>query len=120
VPNVGHMVRLRIRLTAASGREQGELLESLQFQVPRTRLESGSVGCDAWSGTDHTVQYVEDWGTEADVRRRVLSDRFTSLLGIVEAAAEADVRFEFVTETRGLEYVVEVREQFGRSPGDPT
>ena len=113
------MVRLRIRLTAASAREQGELLEGLQFQVPRTRLESGCVGCDAWSGSDSTVQYVEDWATEADVRRRVLSDRFTSLLGVVEAAAEADVRFEFVAETRGLEYVVEVREQFGGSPVDP-
>jgi hypothetical protein len=114
------MVRLRIRLTGASAREQGELLEGLQFQVARTRLETGCVGCDAWSGSDSTVQYVEDWADEADVRRRVLSDRFTSLLGVVEAAAEADVRFEFVAETRGLEYVVEVREQFGGSPVDPS
>jgi hypothetical protein len=109
------MVRLRIRLTAASARDQSELLEGLQFQVPRTRLESGCVG---WSGSDPTVHYLEDWATEEDLRRRVLSDRFTSLLGVVEASTQADVRFEFVTETRGLDYLVEVREQSGPSP-DP-
>jgi len=57
------------------------------------------------------VHYVEDWATEADIRRRVLSERFTSLLAVVEAATKADVQFDFVTERRGLEYVFEVREQ---------
>ena len=54
---------------------------------------------------------VEDWATEADVRRRLLSDRFTSILSVVESAVDADVRFDFVSSTRGLEYIVEVREQ---------
>jgi hypothetical protein len=64
-----------------------------------------------WLGQDSTVHYVEDWATEADIRRRVVSERFTSLLAVVEAATKAEVQFDFVTETRGLEYVFEVREQ---------
>ena len=105
------MVRLNVTLNAASVRDAENLVEGLRFQVPGTQLENGCIGCSAWLGPDSIVHYVEDWATEADIRRRVLSDRFTSLLAVVEAAAKADVQFDFVTETRGLEYVFEVREQ---------
>ena len=57
-------------------------------------------------------RYVEEWATEADMRLRVRSDRFTSVLAIVESAREADVHFDFVTTTRGLEYV----EEAGKKP----
>ena len=105
------MVRLNVTLNATSVRDAENLVEGLRFQVPGTQLETGCIGCSAWLGPDSIVHYVEDWATEPDVRRRVLSDRFTSLLAVVEAAANADVQFDFVTETRGLEYVFEVREQ---------
>lgn len=105
------MVRLNVTLNAASVRDAENLVEGLRFQLPGTQVESGCMACTAWLGPDSTVHYVEDWATEADIRRRVLSDRFTSLLAVVEGATKADVQFDFVTETRGLEYVFEVREQ---------
>jgi hypothetical protein len=105
------MVRLNVTLNGTSLRDAENLVEGLQFQVHGTQLEAGCIGCNAWLAPDSTVHYVEDWATEADMRRRVVSDRFTSLLAVVEAAAKADVQFDFVTETRGLEYVFEVREQ---------
>jgi hypothetical protein len=105
------MVRLNVTLSAASLRAAENLLEGLQFQVPGTRIENGCIGCSAWFGTDMTVRYVEDWATEDDVRRRVLSDRFTSLLAVVETASDAEVQFDFVNRTRGLDYVVELRER---------
>lgn len=108
---VRYMVRLNITLRAASSRDAENLLEGLQFQVPSTRLEKGCVGCSAWYGTDQTVRYVEEWATEADVRQRVLSPRFTSLLAVVEAATDAEVLFDFVNQTRGLDYVLELREE---------
>ena len=46
---------------------------------------------------------------EVDVRRRVRSDRFTSLLAVVECAQEPQVKFDFVATSRGLDYVAEVR-----------
>jgi hypothetical protein len=43
------------------------------------------------------------------MRQRVRSDRFTSLLGVVESAQDPQVQFDFVTQTRGLDYVEEAR-----------
>ena len=74
-----------------------------------TRLEPGCLGCSAWLDPDATVRYVEEWATEADMRRRVRSERFTSLLAVIESAQEPLVQFDFVTMTRGLDYVAEVR-----------
>src|SRR4029450_5702724 len=105
------MVRLNITLTAASASAAESLVEGLRFQIPGTRLEKGCLECSAWFGSDFTVHYVENWATEPDIRHRVLSERFTSLMAVVEAAAQADVQFDFVHETRGLDYVFEVREQ---------
>ena len=105
------MVRLKVRLNAASARDAERLVEGLQFQMPGTHFDAGCLGCTTSVGPDSTVHYVEEWMTEADIRRRVLADRFTLLLAVVEAAEHADVQFDFVNETRGLDYVLEIREQ---------
>lgn len=103
------MVRLTIALNATSARSAHELADALRFLALGTRLEPGCLNCHAWTGGEG-VHYVEEWLTEADMRRRVRSDDFTSLLGILEAARDPRVQFDFVTSTRGLEYVAEVRE----------
>ena len=110
------MVRLSITLSSSSPRGAEDLVEGLQFQVPRTRLEPGCVRCIAWLDPDSAVQYIEDWATEADFRRRALSDNFTLLLAVVESAKDSSVQFDFVTQTRGLDYVMELR---GLSPEIP-
>jgi quinol monooxygenase YgiN len=108
----GHtMVRLTVALSAASMRGADDLLEAFHFLVVGTRLERGCLGCSTWIDPDSTVHYVEEWATEEDMRARVRSDRFTSLLAIVESAKEANVHFDFVMKTRGLEYVAEVRNE---------
>jgi quinol monooxygenase YgiN len=105
------MVRLTVALSASSARGAHDLLEALNFLVLSVRLEPGCIRCSAWADRDATVQYIEEWANEADLRTRVRSDHFTSLLAVVESAMAADVHFDFVTVTRGLEYVAEVREQ---------
>jgi quinol monooxygenase YgiN len=105
------MVRLNIGLTAASARGVQDLLEALRFLVVSIRLEPGCLQCSAWVDTDSTVHHLEEWETERDARRRVCSDRFTSLLAVAESAQHAEVQFDFVTERRGLEYVAEVRNE---------
>ena len=104
------MVRLTVALSASSSRSAQDLLDGLRFLMSGTRLEPGCRGCSAWVDSDSTLQYVEEWDTEADMRQRVRSPRFTSLLGIIEsAAAPPRVQFDFVTSTRGLDYVAQVR-----------
>jgi len=76
------------------------------------RLDPGCLGCLVWEENedDTTLHYVEEWATEADMRRRVRSDRFTTLLAIMEGAREPPrVQFDFVAITRGLDYVEEMR-----------
>ena len=104
------MVRLSVGLRAASARDAFELLETLRFLMATTRQEPGVLECSAWGERDFTVHYCESWATEADVRRRVMSAGFTSLLGVMECAtAPPLVQFDFVAMTRGLDYVEEIR-----------
>ena len=87
------------------------LLEACRFLSASTRQDPGCVDCSAWLEPDSIVRYTELWATEPDMRRRVRSESFTTLLGIVESARHAAVQFDFVTSTRGLDYVEEVRGQ---------
>jgi quinol monooxygenase YgiN len=105
------MVRLNVALGAASQRYAQSLLEAFRFLMISTRRDAGCVECSVWLDAQSTVRYTEVWSTEADMRRRVRSEPFTSLLSVVESATEARVQFDFVAETRGLDYVAEVREK---------
>jgi quinol monooxygenase YgiN len=103
------MVRLSVTLTPP-GRCVHDLIEAFRYLMVSTRLESGCLGCSVWSEPDASVHYVEEWQTEADMRRRVGSDRFTSVLALLESVREAPrVQFDFVSVTRGLDYVEEIR-----------
>ena len=104
------MVRLTIGLKAASSRAAQELLGTLRFLMGSTRFDPGCEECTAWSEPDCSVHYVESWATEADLRHRVQSPPFTTLLAVMECASQPpDVQFDFVTTRRGLDYVAEVR-----------
>jgi hypothetical protein len=103
------MVRLSVALGAASARGAQDLLEALRFLGVGARLEPGCLVCSSWIDPDSTVRYLEEWATEADMRRRVRSEPFTLLLAVLESAQEPLVQFDFVTTSRGLDYVAEVR-----------
>ena len=60
---------------------------------------------------DSLVHYVEEWATEPEMRRRVRCAQFVSLLAVMESASNPEVQFDFVSETRGLEYVAEARNE---------
>ena len=104
------MVRLTVTLTAL-GRRVQDLVEAFRFLMVSTRLDQGCLGCSVWGEPDSSVHYVEEWSTEEDIRRRVGSDRFTSVLALLESVREPPhVQFDFVSSTRGLDYVAEVRQ----------
>ena len=103
------MVRLNIVLRPTARGAQ-DFLGAFRFLMIDTRREAGCLGCSAWADQDGTVHYVEEWATDSDMRRRLRSNRFTSLLAVLESANEPpSVQFDFVTTTRGLDYVEEVR-----------
>jgi len=103
------MVRLTVALKS-SPRGAGQLLEAFRYLVVPTRLEPGCLNCSTWTDPDGVVHYVEEWATEPQIRQRIRSERFVSLLSILETAENPpQVQFEFVSTTRGLDYVAENR-----------
>jgi quinol monooxygenase YgiN len=105
------VVRLSVVLVA-SPRGTQQLVEALRSLIVTTRLQKGCLGCRVWTeqGDERSVRYTEEWATEEDLRRRVLSPRFTSLLSVMEAAqSPPSIQFDFVAATRGLDYVEAVR-----------
>jgi quinol monooxygenase YgiN len=113
------MVRLTVALRAPAHRAE-DLLEALRFLRGGTLLEPGCLRCCVWVDPDSTVQFVEEWATEADLRRHVRSERFTSLLAVLETAPERPhIQFDFVTSTRGLEYIAELRHDLESGEGRP-
>ena len=103
------MVRLNVTLDAPSARSAQDLLDALRFLIPGTQLDPGCIGCSAWTDPNLSVRYIEDWSTETTARRRVRSQGFTLLLAILESAKNPRMQFDFVSTTRGLDYVFEVR-----------
>jgi quinol monooxygenase YgiN len=103
------MVRLTVVIRAPL-RKTREVIEALRSLMVPTRLQPGCLGCYEWVDLDSVVHYEEEWATEPDMRRRVRSDSFTSLLAVLESTTEPPrVQFDFVAMTRGLDYVEEAR-----------
>ena len=111
------MVRLAVVL-AAPARGTKQLVHTFRLLASPTSLEPGCLGCRVWTEDhDACVRYEEVWATEEAIRLRVQSEGFTRLLELLESAPEPpSLRFDFVTDTRGLDYVEEVR-KMDPSPG---
>lgn len=89
------------------------VVHALRMLASPIRIEPGCLACRVWidDSDESTVRYEEEWTTEDAMRVRVRSPRFTRLLEVLESSGVPPwVQFDFVTETRGLEYVAEVRE----------
>ena len=105
------MVRLAVTL-AAPVRGTRQILHALRFLTVTTSLEPECLGCRVTTGDadESVVRYEEEWATEEAMRTRLRSDEFTRLLEVLESAPEAPVvQFDFVSSTRGLDYIEEVR-----------
>jgi quinol monooxygenase YgiN len=109
------VVRLAVTLaTPACGTQQ--VVHALRFLASALRLEHACRGCWVWveDSDESTIRYVEEWSTDEAMRLRVRSAAFTQLLEVLESAPEAPcVQFDFVAQTRGLDYVAEVRAENG-------
>jgi len=105
------MVRMTVVLVASHPRGH-QLVQALRSLTTLTRLEAGCVTCTVWSDLESTVRYVEEWATEQDVNRRMRSEPFTALLAVMDRAEQPpEVRFDFYTLSRGLDYVEEIRQE---------
>ena len=87
------------------------------------RLDSRCIQACLYRDIDepNAVCYVEDWSSTEALETEIRSDRFSSLLALMETAAEPPtLQFRLVDDLRGLDYVAEVRgEQARTTQGRP-
>jgi quinol monooxygenase YgiN len=105
------MVQLVLRLRVPPDRAS-DVVEALRAVMSAARWHPGWAHAQVDRDLDdpRTLHYREEWLTPEDTAREVGSDRFSRLLELMEAATEPpDLRFQFVSEVRGLDYVAEVR-----------
>jgi quinol monooxygenase YgiN len=93
-------------------RQTRAISHALQEVMLATRCQHGCLGCSmaTQAGERVTLLYQEEWDTEESLRRRVLSQQFVTLAGLLESAIEPPfVEFTLPTGTRGLDYAEEIR-----------
>ncbi len=105
------VIELLLRITTKA---QGlaPMLRSLAKVMFQARLERGCVDCRVYAetGKPQSLLYVEQWSTCEDFDAQVRSERFGSLLAIMESAPQApELQVRTVSEQRGLGYVRSVR-----------
>ena len=77
-----------------------------------TRFEPGCTECSIWR-TPTPPSATPKTGPPNRTSGGASPPKFTSLLAVVESAQRAHAQFDFVCETRGLDYVTEVRSESG-------
>jgi quinol monooxygenase YgiN len=88
------------------------LTMALHTVAADTRTTRGCIGCSVATdiGNRGTVRYTEEWLTEEELRHHVRSDIFGQLVTLIDNAIEPPrIEFKLVHETRGLDFVEEVR-----------
>jgi quinol monooxygenase YgiN len=76
------------------------------------RTVHGWVSCSVSTEIESraTVRYVEEWQSEDDLRRRLVSDTFLQLATLMEDAVQPPrIEFALTRGTRGFDFVEEVR-----------
>jgi len=106
------VVQLYVRLPTVEA-QTPDMVRALSRVMVSAQLERG---CDhaelARDAEDSSVLiYSEDWADRGQLDRRIRSERFAALLGLMEAC-QATPRLEvrFVSDVLGLEYVASVRQ----------
>jgi len=87
------------------------MTEALHTLITSTRSEPGCVACSVSADVAEKgrIRYTEEWQSEDALQRQFQTDRFRSLVALVESATEPPVvEFLLPGGSRGLEYVEDV------------
>jgi len=105
------MILLNLRLIPPENRVV-EVVHALRLQMGRTEVLPGCSACTLTQDMDekNVIVYQEQWNSWNDVERHIRSDRFGSLLELMEISSRTPaLSFSDVHETRGIDYVERLR-----------
>jgi len=98
-------------MLAPPGRAR-EIADALRPLARRARQDSACSFSEAYASLEDQNQLVlrETWAADEDLARYIRSDDFSQVLALIEmAAAPPRLEFQVAGQTRGLDYVAEVR-----------
>ena len=93
-------------------RRRAEMIQALRSLMLPLQVAPGLISCHLRQEADdvNTICYAEEWHTPEDLDRQIRSSHYTRLLAIMEEAAEPpELRLNWVTDVKGLEYLEAVR-----------
>ena len=93
-------------------RRRAEMVHALRLLMLPLQAASGFISCRICLEADdaNTIFYLEEWHTTEDLDRQIRSTHYSRLLSIMEAAVEPpELRLNWVTDVKGLEYLEAVR-----------
>ena len=93
--------------------KRGEALKILQSMVARNQARPGDcVFCRICEDAleDNVLQFEEMWRSEEELERHLRSDQYHKVLLVMEMALKhPEVRFDTVTNSRGIETIEKAR-----------
>ena len=106
------MVQLYVRLPTAET-QTPDIVRALSRVMVSAQIDRGCDRAELTRDADDAsvLVYVEDWEDREQLERRIRSERFGALLGLMEACPTApQLELRFVSEVQGLDYVASVRQ----------
>ena len=98
--------------------ESGPIVTALHALMVAAKGEPGYLSSNLSTEMDGSfgLLYVEEWASERDLKRQLLSNRFTRLAELMERATrQPQIEFSLDSGVRGLDYAEEVqRDKEGR------
>ena len=107
------MIVATLRMVAPPGRRD-EILHTLRWLAGPLQARRASAGCRILQDLDDedALVFIEEWDSDEAFERRLRSQDYRRLLAVAELAAEPpEIRFDQISERRGLGLVAEVRER---------
>ena len=109
------MITATLRIDAGDER-RSEVHRLLRSMLEPTRVETGCISCRLYheENDPNTVTWIEEWRTDADLRRHLRSPQYKKILAALDMAnVKPEIRFDTVVETTGMRLIEEARGQNG-------
>jgi quinol monooxygenase YgiN len=106
-------VHATIRLNIST-KNRKEALMILGSMIEQTKLEEGCISCRLYQDVhqEGALMLQERWSSEKDLQRHLRSDKFHTVLLVVEMATEPpEIRFESSAHSAGVEVIEQARAQ---------
>jgi len=105
-------VHARIRLLIPANKVN-EALMILDSVIELTRLEEGCISCRLYRDlqVEGALMLEEIWSSQNDLERHLRTDKFHTVLLVVEmASVYPEIRFDVIADTTGMETIQRIRE----------